>query len=43
MGAVAHGRAVEATLLLRDTGYALLYSLMVLATAAMVFSRRNLK
>ena len=43
MGAVAHGRAVEVTLLLRDTGYALLYSLMVLAAAAMVFSRRNLK
>jgi len=43
MGAVAHGRAVEVTLLLRDTGYALLYGLMVLAAAATVFSRRNLK
>lgn len=43
MGAVAHGRAVAGTLVARDTEYALLYSAMVLAAAAMVFSRRNLK
>jgi Cu-processing system permease protein len=43
MGAVAHERAVAARLVLQDTEYALLYSVMVLAAAAMIFSRRNLK
>lgn len=43
MGAVAHGRSVAGTLLLQNTGYALLYGLLVLASAAMIFSKRNLK
>lgn len=43
MGAVAHGRAVPGALVLQDTGYAILYAAVVLAGAAMVFSRRNLK
>jgi hypothetical protein len=30
-------------LVLQDTAYALLYGVMVLAAAAMIFSRRNLK
>jgi ABC-type transport system involved in multi-copper enzyme maturation permease subunit len=43
MGAVAHERGVASSLMLQDTGYALLYGAMVLAAAAMIFSRRNLK
>jgi ABC-type transport system involved in multi-copper enzyme maturation permease subunit len=43
MAAVAHGRGVAGTLVLQDTGYAVLYGAMVLAAAAMIFSRRNLK
>jgi Cu-processing system permease protein len=43
MGAVAHGRGVPGTLVLQDTGYAILYATIVLGAAAMVFSRRNLK
>jgi ABC-type transport system involved in multi-copper enzyme maturation permease subunit len=43
MGAVAHGRGVPLTLVVEDTGYALLYGALVLAGAALVFSRRNLK
>jgi ABC-type transport system involved in multi-copper enzyme maturation permease subunit len=43
MGAVAHGRGVPATLVWQDTGYAILYSVIVLAGAAMIFCRRNLK
>jgi len=43
MGAVAHGRGVSRVLVLQDTGYALLYAAMVLAAAAMIFSKRNLK
>jgi ABC-type transport system involved in multi-copper enzyme maturation permease subunit len=43
VGAVAHGRGVPATLLWQDTGYAFVYAGIVLAAAAMVFSRRNLK
>jgi ABC-type transport system involved in multi-copper enzyme maturation permease subunit len=43
MGAVAHGRGVPFTLLVQDTGYALLYGALVLAGAALIFSRRNLK
>lgn len=43
MGAVAHGRPVSSTLVWQSTGYAVLYTAIVLAGAAMVFSRRNLK
>jgi hypothetical protein len=43
MGAAAHGRAVPGTLILQDTGYALLYSTLVLLMAIAVFARRNLK
>jgi ABC-type transport system involved in multi-copper enzyme maturation permease subunit len=43
MGAVAHGRGVPARLVWQDTSYAILYAGIVLMTAAMVFSRRNLK
>ncbi len=43
MGAVAHGRGVPASLVWQDTAYAILYAGLVLAAAAMVFSRRNLK
>jgi Cu-processing system permease protein len=43
MGAVAHGRGVAGKLVLMDTWYALLYGAVVLAAAAMVFARRNLK
>jgi ABC-type transport system involved in multi-copper enzyme maturation permease subunit len=43
MGAVAHGRGVPASLVWQDTSYAILYAAIVLAAAAKVFSRRNLK
>ena len=43
MATVAHGRGVPATLVWQDTFYAALYAAIVLAAAAMVFSRRNLK
>ena len=43
MGAVAHGRGVAGGLVWQDTWYAALYCGMVLAAAALVFSRRNLK
>jgi len=43
MGLVAHGRAVPASLVWQDTLYTLVYAAIVLAAAAMVFSRRNLK
>jgi ABC-type transport system involved in multi-copper enzyme maturation permease subunit len=43
MGAVAHARGVPATLVWQDTGYAILYAAIVLVTAAVVFSQRNLK
>jgi ABC-type transport system involved in multi-copper enzyme maturation permease subunit len=43
MGAVAHGRGVPGTLVAQNTAYTLLYGAMVLAAAAMIFSRRNLK
>ena len=43
MGAVAHGRRVPGILVWQDTWYAMLYGAIVLAGAAMVFSRRNLK
>jgi ABC-type transport system involved in multi-copper enzyme maturation permease subunit len=43
MGAVAHGRGVPASLVWQDTSYTILYAAIVLAAAAVVFSRRNLK
>jgi ABC-type transport system involved in multi-copper enzyme maturation permease subunit len=43
MGAVAHGRGVPGGLVGQATLYALVYATIVLAAAAMVFSRRNLK
>jgi ABC-type transport system involved in multi-copper enzyme maturation permease subunit len=43
MGAVAHGRRVAGGLVWQDTLYAVVYCGMVLAAAALVFSRRNLK
>jgi Cu-processing system permease protein len=43
MGAVAHERGVPGVLVWHDTWYAIAYCSMVLASAAMVFSRRNLK
>ncbi len=43
MGAVAHGREVPGLLVLYATLYAVMYAAIVLAAAAMVFSRRNLK
>jgi ABC-type transport system involved in multi-copper enzyme maturation permease subunit len=43
MGTVAHGRGVPGTLVAQNTAYTLLYGAIVLAAAAMIFSRRNLK
>lgn len=43
MGAVAHGRAVPGALVAQATLYAALYGAVVLAAAAAIFSRRNLK
>jgi ABC-type transport system involved in multi-copper enzyme maturation permease subunit len=43
MGAVAHERGVPGALVWHDTWYAIAYCGMVLAAAALVFSRRNLK
>ena len=43
MGAVSHGRGVPGALVWQDTWYTILYSALVLAGAAMIFSRRNLK
>jgi ABC-type transport system involved in multi-copper enzyme maturation permease subunit len=43
MGAVAHGRAVPGALVAQATLYAVVYGAVVLAAAAAIFSRRNLK
>jgi ABC-type transport system involved in multi-copper enzyme maturation permease subunit len=43
MEAVAHGRGVPGALVLQATMYAIVYSAIVLAGAAAVFSRRNMK
>lgn len=43
MAAAAHGRTVPGTLIAQNTGYAILYSAVVLLIATAVFSRRNLK
>ena len=42
-GAVVHARGVPAALVWQDTMYTVLYAAMVLVTAALIFSRRNLK
>jgi ABC-type transport system involved in multi-copper enzyme maturation permease subunit len=43
MAAAAHGREIPGALVLQNTAYAALYSVIVLLVAAAVFSRRNLK
>ena len=43
MGSAAHGRAIPAVLVAQNTLYAAVYCAIVLAAAAMIFSRRNLK
>ena len=43
MAALAHAGGVPASLVLYATAYAVVYGAIVLATAAMVFSRRDLK
>ena len=43
MGAVAHGRAIPSALVAQATLYAVVYGAVVLAAAAAIFSRRNLK
>jgi ABC-type transport system involved in multi-copper enzyme maturation permease subunit len=43
MASAAHGRAIPGQWILLNTVYAVLYCTVVLATAALVFTRRNLK
>jgi len=43
MGAAAHGRAIAGALVLHNTLYTALYCAMVLAAAAVIFSRKDLK
>jgi ABC-type transport system involved in multi-copper enzyme maturation permease subunit len=43
MAAAAHGRAIPAVLIAQNTAYAALYCVIVLAAAAAIFTRRNLK
>lgn len=43
MAAVAHGRAVPGELILQNSVYTLLYCIIVLFAAGIIFSRRNLK
>jgi Cu-processing system permease protein len=43
MAMAAHGRSVPGALILQNTLYAAVYCAMVLATASVVFSKRNLK
>jgi len=43
MAAAAHGRAIPGTLIAQNTAYAALYCAVVLAAAAAIFTRRNLK
>lgn len=43
MGAAAHGRVIPANLVAQNTAYAAVYCAMLLAAAAAIFSRRNLK
>jgi ABC-type transport system involved in multi-copper enzyme maturation permease subunit len=43
MGAAAHGRTVPGSLVLHNTLYTVLYCAIVLSTAAVIFSRKDLK
>jgi ABC-type transport system involved in multi-copper enzyme maturation permease subunit len=43
MGAAAHGRSVPGSLVVHVTMYTVLYSAIVLTTAAVIFSRKDLK
>ena len=43
MASAAHGRAIPGMLVAQNTAYAALYCAIVLAAAATIFSRRNLK
>jgi hypothetical protein len=43
MAAAAHGRAIPGALIAQNTAYAALYCAVVLAGAATIFTRRNLK
>jgi ABC-type multidrug transport system permease subunit len=43
MGSAAHGRAIPNALILQNTAYTLMYCAIVLGSAAVVFTRRNLK
>jgi ABC-type transport system involved in multi-copper enzyme maturation permease subunit len=43
MAAAAHGRAIPTALIAQNTAYAVLYCAVVLAAAAAIFTRRNLK
>jgi Cu-processing system permease protein len=43
MGAAAHGRAVPGSLVLHNTLYTVLYCAIVLSSAAVIFSRKDLK
>ena len=43
MAAAAHGRAIPAALIAQNTAYTALYCVVVLAAAAAIFTRRNLK
>jgi hypothetical protein len=43
MAAAAHGRAIPNALIAQNTAYAALYCGIVLAAAAAIFTRRNLK
>jgi len=43
MGAAAHGRAIPGAIVAQNTLYAAVYCAIVLAAAAVIFSRRNLK
>ena len=43
MGSAAHARTIPSTLIAQNTAYAALYCAIVLAAAAVIFTRRNLK
>lgn len=43
MAAATHGRTIPGSLILENTVYTVIYSLIVMLTAAAIFSRRNLK
>ena len=43
MAAAAHGRAIPGLLIAQNTAYAVLYCAIVLAAAAAIFTKRNLK